>query len=170
MGRPGVDFPGVGCGLVIQRADGRVLLCKRMKAPEAGHWNIVGGKVDQGERSADAARREAEEESGLTIGAVDFLCWTEEIIATDGQHWLSLIYVTRDFAGEPRPSAPARGRLPEKSATKKMSPRCWQNTVPPVMATRPRKVACESTRKYRCSREGIRGSPRFNRARVPRVS
>ena len=31
--KPGVDFPGVGCGLVIQRADGRVLLCKRLKAP-----------------------------------------------------------------------------------------------------------------------------------------
>lgn len=106
MGRPGVDFPGVGCGLVIQRADGQVLLCKRVKAPEAGHWNIVGGKVDQGERSADAARREAEEESGLTIGAVDFLCWTEEIIATDSQHWMSMIYVTRDFAGEPRLTEP----------------------------------------------------------------
>jgi ADP-ribose pyrophosphatase YjhB (NUDIX family) len=95
-----VDFPGVGCGLVIQRADGRVLLCKRLKAPEAGFWNIVGGKVDLMEPSAEAARREAEEESGLTIGAVDFLCLAEEIIPADGQHWLSLIYVTRDFTGE----------------------------------------------------------------------
>ena len=101
MARPGVDFPGVGCGLVIQRADGRVLLCRRLKAPEAGHWNIVGGKVDHGEPSAEAARREAEEESGLTIGAVEFLCVSEEIIAADRQHWVSLIYVTRDFTGEP---------------------------------------------------------------------
>lgn len=101
MARPGVDFPGVGCGLVIQRADGRVLLCKRLKAPEAGCWNIVGGKVDVMEPSAQAARREAEEESGLTIGAVDFLCLSEEILPSDGQHWVSLIYVTRDFTGEP---------------------------------------------------------------------
>lgn len=101
MGKPGVDFPGVGCGLVIQRADGKVLLCKRLKAPEAGHWNIVGGKVDHGEISAEAARREAEEESGLKIGAVDFLCLSEEIIPADAQHWVSLIYVTRDFTGEP---------------------------------------------------------------------
>lgn len=104
--RPGVDFPGVGCGLVIQRADGRVLLCKRLKAPQAGFWNIVGGKVDLMERSIDAARREAEEESGLTIGAVDFLCLVEEIIPADGQHWVSLIYVTRDFTGEPRLTEP----------------------------------------------------------------
>jgi len=101
MARPGVDFPGVGCGLVIQRADGRVLLCKRLKAPEAGHWNIVGGKVDHMEISAEAARREAEEESGLTIGAVEFLCVSEEIIAADRQHWVSLIYLARDFTGEP---------------------------------------------------------------------
>ena len=99
-GGPGVDFPGVGCGLVIQRADGRVLLCKRLKAPEAGFWNIVGGKVDLMEPSAEAARREAEEESGLKIGAVDFLCVAEEVIPADGQHWVSLIYVTRDFTGE----------------------------------------------------------------------
>ncbi|WP_295243784.1 NUDIX domain-containing protein [uncultured Brevundimonas sp.] len=104
--KPGVDFPGVGCGLVIQRADGRVLLCKRLKAPEAGFWNIVGGKVDLMERSIDAARREAEEESGLKIGAVDFLCLTEEIIPADGQHWVSLIYVTRDFTGEPTLTEP----------------------------------------------------------------
>lgn len=106
MARPGVDFPGVGCGLVIQRADGRVLLCKRLKAPEAGHWNIVGGKVDAMESSAQAARREAEEESGLTIGAVDFLCLSEEILPADNQHWVSLIYVTRDFTGEPRLTEP----------------------------------------------------------------
>ena len=104
--KPGVDFPGVGCGLVIQRADGRVLLCKRVKAPEAGFWNIVGGKVDLMERSIDAARREAEEESGLKIGAVDFLCLAEEIILADGQHWVSLIYVTRDFTGEPTLTEP----------------------------------------------------------------
>ena len=45
MGRPGLDFPGVGCGLVVQRPDGRVLLYRRLKAPEAGFWTIVGGKV-----------------------------------------------------------------------------------------------------------------------------
>jgi len=100
VSRPGVDFPGVGCGLVIQRADGRVLLCKRLERPEAGFWNIVGGKVDLMEPSAEAARREAEEESGLKIGAVDFLCVAEEVIPADGQHWVSLIYVTRDFTGE----------------------------------------------------------------------
>ena len=106
MARPGIDFPGVGAGLVILRDDGRVLLCRRMKAPEAGFWNIVGGKVDPMEPSSDAARREAEEETGLKIGSVEFLCMAEEIIEADRQHWVSLIYVTRDFSGEPTLTEP----------------------------------------------------------------
>lgn len=105
MGLPGIDFPGVGCGLAVVK-DGKLLLCKRLKAPEAGHWNIVGGKVDHLELSSDGARREAEEESGLTIGAIEFLCVSEQIIAADRQHWVSLIYVTDDFSGEPKLTEP----------------------------------------------------------------
>src|SRR3546814_16257745 len=83
--RPGIDFPGVGAGLVILRGDGRVLLCRRLKAPEAGHWNIVGGKVDPMEPASQAARREALDATGLAIGQVDFPCHTEEIIADNRQ-------------------------------------------------------------------------------------
>ncbi|MGH6808350.1 MAG: NUDIX hydrolase [Ensifer adhaerens] len=105
MGRPGIDFPGFGCGLAIMR-DGKLLLCKRLKAPEAGHWNIVGGKVDHMERSELAARREAEEESGLSIRSTRFLCLSEQLIEADRQHWISMIYVTDDFSGEPQLTEP----------------------------------------------------------------
>ncbi len=105
MGRPGVDFPGFGCGLAIMR-DGKLLLYKRLKAPEAGHWNIVGGKVDHMERSELAARREAEEESGLSIHSTRFLCLSEQLIEADRQHWISMIYVTDDFSGEPQLTEP----------------------------------------------------------------
>ncbi|WJR66663.1 NUDIX domain-containing protein [Neorhizobium sp. CSC1952] len=104
--KPGIDFPGVGAGLVILREDGRVLLCRRLKAPETGFWSIVGGKVDLMEPSSEAARREAEEESGLRIGKVDYLCTVEEIVEADRQHWISLIYITRDFSGEPTLAEP----------------------------------------------------------------
>lgn len=107
---PGSEVPGVGCGLAVLR-DGRLLLYRRTRPPEAGHWNIVGGKVDHMEHSRDAARREAEEETGLSFGRLDFLCLSEQIIETDGQHWLSLIYVTEDFSGEPRVMEPEK--LPE---------------------------------------------------------
>jgi 8-oxo-dGTP diphosphatase len=110
MGLPGIDFPGLGCGLAIVR-DGKILLYKRVNAPEAEHWNIVGGKVDHMERAIDSARREAQEESGLIVGTVEFLCISEQIIEEERQHWLSLIYVTEDFAGEARVMEPEK--LPE---------------------------------------------------------
>ncbi|WP_159947941.1 NUDIX domain-containing protein [Rhizobium sp. 18065] len=105
MGAPGIDFPGLGVGLAILR-DGKLLLCKRMKAPEAGHWNIVGGKVDHMEPAECAARREAEEETGMTIGEIQYLGLTEQRIEADRQHWVSLLYKTTDIKGEPQLTEP----------------------------------------------------------------
>ncbi|MCL6708371.1 NUDIX domain-containing protein [Pseudomonas sp. R2.Fl] len=105
MGKPGIDFPGLGVGLAILR-DGKILLYRRMKAPEAGHWNIVGGKIDHMEPAEQAARREAEEETGLSIGAIDFVSLTEQIIEADDQHWVSLLYKTSNFTGEPSLTEP----------------------------------------------------------------
>ncbi len=105
MGQPGIDFPGLGVGLAILR-DGKLLLCKRMKAPEAGHWNIVGGKVDHMEPAELAARREAEEETGLSIGPIRYLGITEQLIEADRQHWISLLYVTEDTSGDPQLTEP----------------------------------------------------------------
>jgi 8-oxo-dGTP diphosphatase len=105
MALPGIDFPGLGVGLAILR-DGKLLLCRRMKAPEAGYWNIVGGKVDHMEPAAEAARREAEEETGLSIGPVTYLGVTEQIIPADGQHWVSLLYKATETEGEPQLTEP----------------------------------------------------------------
>ncbi len=105
MGSPGIDFPGLGVGLVILR-DQKILLYKRVKPPEAGHWSIVGGKVDHMEPAEEAARREAEEESGLTIGPITLLSHTEVISATDRQHWISLLYIADEFAGDPSLTEP----------------------------------------------------------------
>ena len=107
---PGIDFPGVGTGLAILR-DGKLLLYRRTRPPEAGHWSIVGGKVDFAEHTSDAARREAHEESGLEIGAIEQLCLSEQFTKADHQHWISVIYKTTDFSGEPRVMEPEK--LPE---------------------------------------------------------
>ena len=109
-GLPGVNFPGLGTGLAILR-DGKLLLYRRTRPPEAGHWNIVGGKIDHLEQSATAARREAEEESGLTIGTVEFLCTSEQIFENEGQHWVSIMYKTSDVSGEASVMEPEK--LPE---------------------------------------------------------
>lgn len=105
MGVPGIDFPGLGVGLVILR-DRKILLYKRMRPPEAGYWSIVGGKVDHMEPAEEAARREAEEETGLDIGGVRLLGPTELISDADNQHWISLLYIASDFKGEPKLTEP----------------------------------------------------------------
>jgi 8-oxo-dGTP diphosphatase len=104
--RPGEDFPGIGVGLIVRRGDGKVLVCKRLRAPEAGHWSIVGGKIDMMELAGESARREANEETGLTIGRVDLIGVVEAILENENQHWVSLIYLTDDFDGEPRLTEP----------------------------------------------------------------
>jgi 8-oxo-dGTP diphosphatase len=99
---------GVGCGAAILR-DGRILLVQRIKAPEAGCWSLVGGKVDFLERAAKAAQRETLEEVGLKIEAGPLLCLIE-MIGIDDQHWISPVYRASAQSGE------AVNREPEKIA------------------------------------------------------
>jgi ADP-ribose pyrophosphatase YjhB (NUDIX family) len=102
------EKPGVGCGAAILR-DGRLLLVERRKIPEAGHWNLPGGKVDFLERVEDAIVREIREEIGVEI-VLHGLLGVTEMIGVDGQHWVSPIYRASIAAGEPV------NREPDKAA------------------------------------------------------
>jgi ADP-ribose pyrophosphatase YjhB (NUDIX family) len=89
--------PGVGCGAAILEG-GRLLLVKRLRAPEAGCWSLPGGKVDFGERAADAVRREIAEELGIEIELTRSLGFVEMI---GDEHWLSPVYEARIVSGAP---------------------------------------------------------------------
>jgi 8-oxo-dGTP diphosphatase len=92
--------PRLGVGACIVR-DGRLLLFRRLRAPEKGCWSIPGGKVDFLEPVEDALRREAAEETGLVLGPLRLLC-ASDLIDPDGpEHWLSPIYLAESFTGEP---------------------------------------------------------------------
>ena len=54
------------CIVVFNKTRDSVLFCKRKKDPYKGLYNFVGGKVEPGEESEDAAYRELEEETGIT--------------------------------------------------------------------------------------------------------
>jgi ADP-ribose pyrophosphatase YjhB (NUDIX family) len=45
----------------------RLLLCKRAIEPRRGYWTLPAGFMEIGETTADAARRETEEEAGANI-------------------------------------------------------------------------------------------------------
>lgn len=52
---------------VISDDAGRVLLILRGTEPEKGRWSVPGGHVEPGEDFAEAAAREAFEETGLKV-------------------------------------------------------------------------------------------------------
>ena len=48
----------------------KMLMCRRVKDPYKGLFNMVGGKIEQGEDGYDAAYREMFEETGITRGDI----------------------------------------------------------------------------------------------------
>lgn len=96
--------PVIGVSTLVRR-DGCVLLVKRGNAPLADVWAFPGGRVEFGERLAEAAAREVEEETGLRVtiaGAID----QAEIILRDAdgapeRHYVLIVFAGDWVSGEP---------------------------------------------------------------------
>ncbi len=84
--------PQVGVGVVFIR-DGRVFLAQREGSHGDSTWASAGGHLEAGETLEECARREAEEELGVVVGELRFLC-VSNIIAY-GKH-----YVDIEFLGD----------------------------------------------------------------------
>ena len=61
----------------------RVLLVLRGNEPEKGFWSVPGGRCEPGETFAEAAAREAREETGLHVSIGSEL-WSATIPGNDG--------------------------------------------------------------------------------------
>lgn len=59
--------PLVSIDLVVRNGRGEVLLGKRVNRPAQGFWFVPGGRIRKNERVADAFRRIAQGELGVTI-------------------------------------------------------------------------------------------------------
>ena len=96
---PAPPRPRIGCGAAIIDAHGRILLVKRRRQPEAGHWGQPGGKLDWGESARACAEREILEELRITVVAGPVLCVTDMI--TQDSHWVAVTYRADGCVGEP---------------------------------------------------------------------
>jgi len=94
--------PLVGVGAVIQR-DGKVLLIRRAYAPGKGLWSIPGGLVELGEGIRDAAKREVEEETGITVELGELVDVIDNIVRDEAGK-VKFHYVLVDFLAQPTSS------------------------------------------------------------------
>ena len=93
----------LNCAGVVIEKDGKVLFQRRS---DNGKWGLIGGLVEMNETYAQAAVREAREETGLEVKLTGFLgifhnhamVWANG----DAAHVISAIYTAEVVSGEPR--------------------------------------------------------------------
>jgi 8-oxo-dGTP diphosphatase len=101
--KAGQDYIGVGVGAIVFNEKGEVFLAQRgeLAENECGKWEFPGGKVDYGEKLADALAREFLEEYGMVIEVGELLSVDDHILPDEKQHWVSPTFLATLISGEP---------------------------------------------------------------------
>ena len=98
-----VDYLTVVAVAMID-AEGRVLVQQRLPGKQmAGLWEFPGGKVERNETPEEALVRELDEELGVEIVAADLAPAVFASEPLGERHMLLLLYLCREWTGEPRP-------------------------------------------------------------------
>ncbi|MCG6909927.1 MAG: NUDIX hydrolase [Deltaproteobacteria bacterium] len=103
------DAPRVAVGAVVIH-NNRILLVKRGKAPAREEWAIPGGSVELGETLQKAAEREIQEETGITIKALEVIYSFDAIVKKGDRirfHYVILDLAAAYVAGEPQAGSDA---------------------------------------------------------------
>ena len=86
----------IACLCDLRDAQGRILLLRRLKAPNQGLASPIGGKldVDTGESPAMCAQREIKEEAGIDVplDRIHLLGLVSECEFEGRGHWLMFVY------------------------------------------------------------------------------
>jgi 8-oxo-dGTP diphosphatase len=97
--------PVAAVGVICLRGD-EVLLIRRSAPPLNGHWSLPGGRIEWGERAADAALRELIEETGVEAELTGLIEVADGLFGegpVPERHYVLVDYAARWLAGEPRP-------------------------------------------------------------------
>ena len=92
--------PVPAVGVVCLRGD-EVLLIRRGTPPRMGEWSLPGGRIEPGERAADAALRELREETSVEARILGLIDVVDGIFPDVGRHYVLIDYVAEWTAGEP---------------------------------------------------------------------
>ena len=99
-----MNGPRVGVGIVV-RKERELLLVRRSGTHGSGTWSTPGGHLDFGEEPAGCAAREAEEETGVTVGHPRLIAVTNDVFAEERRHYVTLWFEAEHQAGEASPLA-----------------------------------------------------------------
>ncbi|MBW3163142.1 nucleotide triphosphate diphosphatase NUDT15 [Ferrimonas balearica] len=97
-----MNQPRVGIGIIVRRADGKILIGKRTGA-HAPYWSIPGGHLELGESFEAAAIREIEEETGLRIADPQVIAVTNNLrtFREEGKHYVSVCLLAHHQGEKP---------------------------------------------------------------------
>ena len=107
MSRTYPDRPIVGVGAVVFRGN-EVLLIRRGKPPRMGDWSLPGGMQEIGETVFEAAAREVQEETGVTISDIALIDVVDSI-TLDDEARVQFHYTLIDVVAKWRSCEPAGG-------------------------------------------------------------
>ena len=78
----------------------KVLLIKKIRGPYTGKWDVPGGKIEFGEKIADALKREVFEETGHHIHKIQFIGYEETFENFDNKKYhLFGVFFKADILG-----------------------------------------------------------------------
>jgi len=96
-------LPRIGSALLVRDTENRILLGQRNKDPQRGSWVIPGGKIHAFESIAEAAARELQEETGLTV-TVGNQFKVYEIVNPPNEHRIVIYSWAQVIGGTPKAS------------------------------------------------------------------
>ena len=97
----------VGVGVFIFK-EGTFLMQQRVGSHGSGTWSVPGGHLEFGETFEQTARRETEEETGLTIKNVRFGGVTNDFFESENKHYVTIWMLSEWESGQPINSEPEK--------------------------------------------------------------
>lgn len=92
--------PRIGIGVFVMK--GKEILLGRRISPTHGHgeWSLPGGHLEKWESFESCCRREVHEETGVDIGNIRKLGFTNDLFRAAGLHYVTLFFVADYCGGE----------------------------------------------------------------------